>query len=95
MNHPFSISSFSEKIFLIPIDLYFENKKINKEKIMDKYTLINFELNSSKSSNSEISEDENKEKRKINKKKLVFTKVLKENLEVKIKNLKKSNLCKV
>ena len=95
MNHPFSISSFSEKIFLIPIDLYFENKKINKEKIMDKYTLINFELNSSKSSNSEISEDENKEKRKINKKKLLFTKVLKENWKLKIKNLKKSNLCKV
>jgi hypothetical protein len=95
MNHPFSISSFSEKIFLIPIDLYFENKKINKEKIMDKYTLINFELNSSKSSNSEISEDENKEKRKINKKKLLFTKVLNENWELKIKNLKKSNLCKV
>lgn len=95
MNHPFSISFFSEKIFLIPIDLYFENKKINKEKIMDKYTLINFELNSSKSSNSEISEDENKEKRKINKKKLLFTKVLNENWELKIKNLKKSNLCKV
>ena len=44
MNHLLFVSSFSQKIFIVPIDLYFETeneKKIIKEKISKKKNFKN------------------------------------------------------
>ena len=60
MNHLFFIYSFSEKIFIIPIDLYFETeneKKMIKEKLLQREILNKSSFDSTKSSISNICDD--------------------------------------
>ena len=89
MNHLLFVSSFTQKIFIVPIDLYFETeneKKIIKEKISKKEILKMCSFDSTKTSYSDITVDD-----KINfqKKNIIFTNLLTDDWEKYIRFLKK------
>ena len=91
MNHLFFVSSFAEKIFIIPIDLYFETeneKKIIKEKISKKKILKMCSFDSTKTSYSDICDDE---KNNLSKKIICFTDLLSDNWENDIKKMQMKN----
>ena len=91
MNHLFFISSFSEKIFIIPIDLYFETineKQMIKEKLLQREILNKSSFDSTKSSISNICDDE---KNNLSKKIICFTDLLSDNWENDIKKMQMKN----
>ena len=91
MNHLFFISSFSEKIFIIPIDLYFETineKQMIKEKLLQREILNKSSFDSTNSSNSNICDDE---KNNLSKKIICFTDLLIDNWENDIKKMQMNN----
>ncbi len=91
MNHLFFISSFSEKIFIIPIDLYFETineKQMIKEKLLQREILNKSSFDSTNSSNSNICDDE---KNNLSKKIICFTDLLIDNWENDIKKMQMKN----
>ena len=91
MNHLFFISSFAEKIFIIPIDLYFETeneKKMIKEKLLQREILNKSSFDSTKSSISNICDDE---KNNLSKKIICFTDLLSDNWENDIKKMQMKN----
>ena len=91
MNHLFFISSFSEKIFIIPIDLYFETineKQMIKEKLLQREILNKSSFDSTNLSNSNICDDE---KNNLSKKIICFTDLLSDNWENDIKKMQMKN----
>ena len=91
MNHLFFIYSFSEKIFIIPIDLYFETeneKKMIKEKLLQREILNKSSFDSTKSSISNICDDE---KNNLSKKNICFTDLLIDDWENDIKKMQMKN----
>ena len=91
MNHLFFVSSFAEKIFIIPIDLYFETeneKKMIKEKLLQREILNKSSFDSTNSSNSNICDDE---KNNLSKKIICFTDLLIDNWENDIKKMQMKN----
>ena len=91
MNHLVFVSSFSEKIFIIPIDLYFETineKNMIKEKILQREILNKSSFDSTNSSNSNICDDE---KNNLSKKIICFTDLLIDNWENDIKKMQMNN----
>ena len=91
MNHLFFVSSFAEKIFIIPIDLYFETeneKKMIKEKLLQREILNKSSFDSTKSSISNICDDE---KNNLSKKNICFTDLLSDNWENDIKKMQMKN----
>ena len=90
MNHLVFVSSFSEKIFIIPIDLYFETineKKMIKEKILQREILNKSSFDSTNSSNSNICDEKNNLSKKI----ICFTDLLIDNWENDIKKMQMNN----
>ena len=91
MNHLFFVSSFAEKIFIIPIDLYFETeneKKMIKEKLLQREILNKSSFDSTKSSISNICDDE---KNNLSKKNICFTDLLNDDWENDIKKMQMKN----
>ena len=91
MNHLVFVSSFSEKLFIIPIDLYFETineKQMIKEKLLQREILNKSSFDSTNSSNSNICDDE---KNNLSKKIICFTDLLSDNWENDIKKMQMNN----